>query len=800
MNKIYIPVPLKLKNMTLYNVTVTITKNNAFVSVKENGKDEITRAASWVNNIYAAFVEQPSTVLSIGGSNSENGQGYLEGCIRRVAIDTIEIPLTGLLALSPEDGGFMASTMAPEMYCELCDLTSCLNNSECVRAAIGEPTCACQTGYEIINAQCVPSPTEVPTGGLATTTSNNTTYIIAGSVGAGLLIMAIVLVIVLCRCCKKRERQKRTYSVSNMDIAGSVTSSKPNQYVHMQPRDNNNSIMTTLSGTVNGAPRHDRGSSVSTFQEHAEDGDPEVETPRRFSRRKSTGSAESGIRTDTDQEISLRSIPRMEDSGNEKDTDYSESDSGSDDLSSCFVQSPIGIQLQLVSSANSMTMGSTVSSPHPLTPKERKMIIPLRPPSTALSASEFEDGNHHDDDDTDVEMAYPYSHHTLPSSLSRNSSTRHSGRGRYGSDGGEMSRVESACSGGKWYKASTASDTERERERSRANKAFFAQRSEPGRYPIPPEYLSPPTFEPKTELYPNQRRSRMPISIAESPVSRNSKREAYQFPYEQSRVQDPRVQHPRLQDPRLKYDNHRLRHEYSLPKGHPSVALSSASSSSGRPRHNADAMLASAYPQSPPPIVVPHYPRHFSVSGPGSSIPHHTAHYQYSRSYSSDEKNNYKREPEQQPQFQDLKSVSTINPISYWEMQDRMNKTTVDQVDPYHLLTEPYVQFEDVSTDPSVYESQITQDGPEHQSFCSQGGRERPADIVVPQLSDSELQDDSTIVTETDLGPPMPIFPSADCSSPFTATLVASSSTSGSSTPKTPNVFALVASQHQFDV
>lgn len=779
--------------MTLYNVTVTITKDNAIVSVKENGQDEITGAASWMNNIYAAFVEQPSTVLSIGGSNSENGQ-YFEGCIRRVAIDTIEIPLTGLLALSPEDGGFMASTMAPEMYCELCDLTSCLNNSECVRAAMGEPTCTCQTGYEIVSSQCVLSTTELPTGGL-TVSIPNSTYIIAGSVGAGVLIIVIVMVIVLFRCChKKRDRQKRTYSVSNIDIAGTIASSKPNQYVHMQPRDN--PIMTTLSSTVNGTPRHDRGSSVSTFQEHAEDGDPEVETPRRFSRRKSTVSAESGIRTDTDQEISLRSIPRMEDSGNEKDTDYSEGDSGSDDLSStCFVQSPIGIQLQLVSSSNSITaMGSNVSSPHSLTPKERKMIIPLRPPSTALSASEFEDGHHHDDDDTDVELAYPYSHHTLPSSLSRNSSTRYSGR--HGSDGGETSRVESACSGGKWYKASTASDTERERERSRANKAFFTQRSEPGRYPIPPEYLSPPTFEPKTDLYPNTRRSRMPISIAESqsPVSRNGKHEAYQFPYEQSRVQDPR-----LQDPRLKYDNHRLRQEYSLPKGHPSVALSSSSSSSGRPRHNAEAMLASAYPQSPPPIVLPHYPRHFTVSGPGSSIPHHTAHYQYSRSC-SDEKNNYRREPE--PQFQDLKSVSTINPISYWEMQDRMNKTAVDQVDPYHLLTEPYVQFEDVSTDPSVYESQITQDGPEHQSFCSQGGRERPADVVVPQLSDSELQDDSTIVTETDLGPPMPIFPSADCSSsPYTATLVpASSSTSGSSTPKTPNVFALIASQHQFDV
>lgn len=778
--------------MTVYNVTVKISQANAVVSVKESNRDAITATAEWMND-YTAFVEQPSTVLSIGGA--ENEPDYFEGCIRRIAIDKIEIPLTGLLSLSPEEGGFMAGTKVPEMYCELCDLTPCSNNSECVRAAVGEPTCTCQTGFTLVESQCVALGTAIPTGGVGSPPSNST-YIIAGSASAGVLVIVLALCIVFVStcCCKKRQKQKRTYSVTNMNAetpGSSNVSSRPNQYVHMQPRDNN-PMMTTLN-TANGNPRQDRGSSVSTFQEHAEDGDPEVETPRRYSRRKSTVSAESGIRTDTDQEVSPRSIPRMDDSGNEKDTDYSEGDSGSDDLSStCFVPPPI--KLQLVGSSNSITgMASNVSSPHTLTPKERKMIIPLRPPSTALSASEYGD-NHHcdddeddDDDETDVEIGYPYSHHTLPSSLSRNSSARHSGR--HGSNGEETSRVSSVCSGGKWYKASTASDAEREKERSRANKAYY--RSEPGKYATPPEYLSPPTFEPRTTdksvPYPNTRRSRMPINISESPVSRNNnKHAAYQLPYEHTRAP--------LQDPRLKYDNHRLKHEYSLPKGHPSVALSSASSSSGRPRHNADAMLASAYPQSPP-AITPHYPRQFSVSGPGSSIPHYTTSYQYSRSYSSESKG--KKQPEQK--FQDLKSVSTINPISYWEMQDRMNKIAVDQVDPYQILSEPYIQFEDVSTDPSVYESQITQDGPEHQSFCSQGGGERPADVLVPHLSDSELHDNSTIISETDMAPRMPIFPSADCSSPYTATLVASSSSSGRSTPKTPNVFAL-SSQHVYDV
>ncbi len=788
-NNIYIPVRLTLQTKTVYNVTVMIFQAHAIVSVK-NYQEEKIEQTEWEDE-HTAFVEQPSTNLSIGGE--ENGN-YFEGCIRRVAIDKIEIPLTGLLSLSPEEGGFMAGTKAPEMYCELCDITPCSNNSECVRAASVEPTCTCQTGFTLIDSECVQIRIDPTLGGVTGTTSS-ITYIIAGSVCAGVLVLLIVVcIVIISTCCKKRERQKRTYSVANISGGSSNNiSSKSNQYVHMESRD---SPKMTMLNTVNGVPQQDRGSSVSTFQEHAEDGDPEMESPRRISRRKSTVSAESGIRTDTDQEVSLRSIPRMDDSGNEKDTDYSEGESGSDDLSStCFVQPPPPINLQMVGSVNSIPgMASNVSSPHSLTPKERTMITPLRPPSTVLSASELEDNHHCDDDDeTDVEIGYPYSHHTLPSSLSRNSSARHSGH--HGSIGEETLRVSSNGSGSsKWYKASTASDTEREQERSRANKAYYSQRSESGKYPTTSKHLSPPTFESrsgntKTMPYSNTRRSRMPINLSESPVSRNNKHVAYQFPFE----------HTRAPDPRLRYDNHRLKHEYSLPKGHPSVALSSASSSSGRPRHNAEAMLASGFPQSPP-AMIPHYPRHYTISGPGSSIPHYTTTYQYSRSYSSENKK--KKEPEQK--FQDLKSVATINPISYWEMQEKMNKTAVDQVDPYQILSEPYIQFEDVSTDPSVYESQITQDGPEHQQFCSQGGGERPANNLMPHLSDSEIHDDSTIISEMDLTPRIPIFPSADCSSPYATALVDSlmdsPSSSGESTPKTgSNVFA-ISSQHVFDV
>ena len=770
-----------LQNMTVYHVTLTISVAMATLSIESDGQYG-SNSRVWGDNDYTTFVQQPSTTLSIGGAQgTHQGLGYFKGCISRVAIDSIEIPLSGLLSLEPEDGGFVTGTDEtgrPEVYCDLCDLTTCQTDAECVQNVMGEPSCECRAGTFPVGSLCE-VPTVVVTGPILPESQDTSPYIIGGSVGAAILIIIIVLVLVFTRAChKKRDRQKRTYSVSNMnaDIPnGHSQSSRPNAYVHVQPKRDD---QTTLD-TTNCNSRHDRGSSVSTYQEHAEDGDPEVETPRRYSRRKSTISAESGIKTDT--EASLRSIPRMDDSGNEKETDYSEGDSVSDDLSStCFMQtalSPVGVHL--IGSSNSITaITSTVSSPHtPLTPKERQVITPLRPASTCLSVSEIEDNKGgREEEDTDGERAFVYNLTVPP--LSRNGSARQSGRRDSDS---ENSRVSSSCSGSKWYKSSTASDTERERERSRANRAYYTQRSEPVRYPLPPDYQSPPSFpERKNETpiaYPNTRRSRVPMHITDSSLSRNTKYQNYQLPYADAPVRDPR----------LRYDNHRLQQNHILPTG-PHNHVDDRGLSSMRPKH------ASAY-QTQRQHSLTSYPSHGPYHTMGHTLPSHSF-YQHSRSYSNEDKS--KQEPEQK--FQDLKSCSTINPIAYWEMQDRM-KTAVDQVDPYQILSEPYIQFEDVSTDPSVIESQITQDQ-EHQSFCSQGGGEGTADALGPMnLSLSQLQDDTdaTTVTEPEMGPRITHFPSADCSSQYTPTLVASSS-SGSSTPKTPNMFALPHSQYQFDV
>lgn len=155
-------------------------------------------------------------------------------------------------------------------------------------------------------------------------------------------------------------------------------------------------------------------------------------------------------------------------------------------------------------------------------------------------------------------------------------------------------------------------------------------------------------------------------------------------------------------------------------------------------------------------------------------------------------------------QFQDLKNVSTINPIAYWEMQDRL-KPTVDQVDPYQVLSEPYIQFEDVSTDLSVTQSEATlhaDNGPDHEVFESQGGGEGTADMGPGCLSRLQDHDTSSITTgdSQSISGGITHFPSADCSHEYTATINGTSS-SGDSTPKfQPNNGFIIPSQQSFDV
>lgn len=780
----------------------------------------------WGGNPITLFAEQPETQLSIGGAPGKSS--FFSGCISSLKIDDIDIPLSGLATLSEEHGGFsFNSSTSVEPYCNLCDLTTCPNNRTCLSDLYGNSECVCPPGHilEEITDSCVP--TVPPTiDGLATASiSEQRIYYIAGGAGGGILLVAIlILIIVIAVRLKhvKNERKKRTYSVTgdeNGILPSQRASKSGNEYVRVEPRKSiTNDDPITCIGIITRPESHERGSSVSTYQEHADDGDPEIDEPPCLQRRKSTISAESGIRTDTERDSSLRGTSRMDDSG----TDYTPQESESDDMtSSCFmdpVMSRSPVSLHLVGSASSvMGVPMKVASPTaPLTPQERKVITPLRPDSIRLSMSE--DDHHVTDFDTDISSCnlHPIRQNcSMPRETDSDISTKVSDR-----------------STPKWYKSSTASDNERESERALKNGAYYPTRSESFHYPHPPrpktalggaapDYIPPPSISARksaSPVFPRSPSRRMPPTMmsADSPLTRNTRKyENYPLPYLMHNHHPPppppsssamREVSNRGTIPR--YENHHLQHQISAPQPrekehfggqngrHVYFAKSSQTlhycNSIGREHYS---LPRQQQQQTSHSSSRPYYPLPSSIP---SSI-----QYRQNRSYSSsDAPTSDRGEP---TQFQDLKNVSTINPIAYWEMQDRL-KPAVDQMDPYQVLSEPYIQFEDVSTDLSVTESQATlhaENGPDHEVFESQGGGEGTADIGPLDGCLSRLQDHdiSSITSDTQSSRgDLAHFPSADCSNEYTATIHGTSS-SGDSTPKyQPTNGFIIPSQQSFDV
>ena len=564
---------LKLQNGTEYHISITYTNVYMTVVFSYDGTSQ-SNTDSWDSNSITLFVGQPQTKLSIGGAPGDNT--FFIGCISSLKIDEIDVPLSGLTALSAEEGGFAYNTSdAVEPYCDLCDLTSCPGNRSCVSDLYGGTACECPVGYVLDEMSDRCTPTEPPTLGLSTSaTSAQSVYYIAGGAGGSILLIGLLILVIIVTVRVqhlKHDRRKRTYSVTTDDILPPQRVSKTkNDYVHVQPRrstnDDDDDNLTYL-GTTCRPKSHERGSSVSTFQEHADDADPEINEPLHLQRRKSTVSAESGIRTDTERS-SLRGTSRMDDSG----TDYTPRESESDDMtSSCFmepVSSPVGIQL-VDSSSSVMGVPIKVASPCvPLTPQERKVITPLRPNRILLAMSQ---DDHHD---TDIET--DDSSCNLPPirqgcSLQRESDS-------------DTSTKVSDRSTHKWYKSSTASDNERESERALKNRAYYPTSSEPLRYPPPPphpktafgaaapDYIPLPSFSARKStspvLYPRSPSRRLPPTTmsVDSPLRRNTRRyENYPLPYsvpppsDSMQERDTRV---------MGYDNHRLQHQISDPRGH----------------------------------------------------------------------------------------------------------------------------------------------------------------------------------------------------------------------------------------
>ena len=278
----------------------------------------------------------------------------------------------------------------------------------------------------------------------------------------------------------------------------------------------------------------------------------------------------------------------------------------------------------------------------------------------------------------------------------------------------------------KWYKSSTASDNERERERALKNRAYYPTRSQSMPYqPHPPrpktafgaaapEYVPPPSISMRksaSPVFPRSPTRRLPPTMmqADSHLTRNT-RKYENYPLHLYSMHPPPPPPPPSSDAMRErnrhgvlpsYENHCLQHQFSAPQSR-NRDKNHLNAQQGRHVYFAKSSQTLHYPAPPHEEQNSHSnSRQFYTLA--STLPS-SLQYRQNRSFSSGDAPPPERE---QTQFQDLKNVSTINPISYWEMQDRL-KPAVDQVDPYQVLSEPYIQFEDVSTDLSVSESQVT--------------------------------------------------------------------------------------------
>ena len=868
------------------------------------------------------LAQQPQTQISIGGaSNSLNGSyGHFMGCIGRVSIDGVELPLSGLLRAGSEQGGFEIEDSGVNGNggvignCDLCDINVCPDHGVCSSDRFGDVVCIC-LGGRVLSANgklCEFPPKTPPTVGISSASPFPVSYV-AGGAGVGLLVLVGVITILIIVFVRRWQEKKRSYRFNNNPMTNGYTHPKSpssgNQYTPTIPkrRPSLTSQPTTTTNTTPGCLEADeRGSSVSTFQEH--DGDPE--SPARHSHapgssRTRHASVESGIKTDMDQEPSLggcgHGIPQMEDSGHEvNSTDSGGRSLESEDVASscCYNEQgpPPSSRLRImVGSPKHHKCSSPVS---PLTPKEQKIRIPLRPESTNLSQSEF------GDERTDTE-GESFRMRASSSSGTRRAEPHQGGRG-YDSENSKSS----GCSTPQWYKSSTTSDTERENERVQATRPYYPlhhpahhSSSEPrGNHyqprfkpgggavppppppPHPPMYYSPPTFSDHISgaAYSRPRSKSMHTPATANPAAKlppmtntpsprryenypgqrfPREREGVRFAYEPSyetHSGGPRPRHDRqLSDPRAleeSYSPASFTRQYSDPRIPQNGTFciprkQHEPKDQGGPLHvrqMSDPRVSSQQTQDslfvqPAPhasrslrhITSPSYSsssssNHRNTSGSnrrssrkGESkdqrayytldrmIPDHVRYTpnQPGRSFSSGD--TVAPGNGEEPSFQTLNHISRIDPISNYEAQDRM-KIAVDHMDPlaYHLLSGPCMQFEDVSTDPSVNESQLTTDESimgEQQVFESQGGGEGTADMLDPlDMRLARLREDEidSILTDSEIGKHMMNhFPSADCSSQYTATIVAgSTSTSGESTPKMQKVFVIPPSQQSFDV
>ena len=774
-HQVYLTETLNYEIGMLYTVLINITTTD--VTVSFNG---VKKQAEWSNDV-APFIQYPKTLISLGGTDDPKivTTSNFTGCITRLSVNGIEFPLNGLLENDDPSvkiaGGNDSTGASVSTTCDLClqEPSPCPGTSQCV-SHIHNYECECPRGQILDKDECIsppkPTSTAIPSTGPLNPTQNPQSsiplyYIVAGAVVVvGLVIVLLVGIVVLVYCKRhRRQAKKQTYHVGGdqqLPQLGSGERSRPNSYASVTRRP---SLSNSEPGYIT-APRHNRESSMSTTTYNEHDIDEDIESgsnTQNMTRSKSSTSGETGFHTASERDE--RSIPRMDDSGNEKETDYSPFDSESDDTESqSYIPagSPAGIHLGNRNKGRGLTLPpfsspSQLSGPisslgAPLTPKEKKFITPLRPDSR----SEL-------DEETDLDTDFS------STVVSKTSFPR-----MYRGSLKLPRRPDNGMCGPQWYKASTSSDTERERKRAEGNRAYYPPHFQSLRLPRA-KSVSPSEHNGASRVIPLTRKSSSPIYPPHLQASR---------PKRLVQTDSPCI------SPLTTYNHHTLPSRAHQKER--DTRKTSESSEFSTP------VLSRSQP------LKMHHPFFRQSSSDSPRVPAHLASRPYMPSYIRSYSEESSRKGEKK--FVDLGSVRTdCDPIQYWEGQRRM-MATVDQVDSYQVLSESFTPFDDSAAETlSMNESQ--QSGPEHQSFSSQGGGEGTAealDVDLLQLRDCDSDSVATGTTLKDSETESKImhFPSADCSDEYRHTPQMSSTVGTSNTSSLIRHSCSIPSQGTFEV
>lgn len=767
-NLVHITAEFTYKIGELYRVVIIFNSTHVTVSFNDTKK-----AKPWRNDI-APFVRYPKTVISLGGTDSLQNTTLpnFTGCITRLAVNDIEFPLNGLV------GNKDPSVQIPEgsnvhTTCDLCqqETSPCPGRFNCVNY-VDRYECECPTGTGLNEdgSECIPHPTPTKPAPLDSeaTSATATPMYIFGAIGAGVVVIVIIFSSVACCVIYKRYRvrlSKKTYCVggdNQLPHLGNGERSRPNSYTTVTKHSS--SLGNLEPGYFSVAKDNHESSVSTTCNEHDIDEDNESNL-QHMTRSKSSTSGETGFHTASERDE--RSIPRIDDSGNEKDSnDYSYDAESDDETQSYIEEHTTTANVRLRDLRRGLTLPPPLSSPsessgpvsnlgEPLTPKEKKVVTPLRLDSRSELGEE-----------TDLDTDF--------SSTAFGTSSF-----AQGYRGGSLKLKERSgkVHGQRWYSVSTSSDTERERKRAEGNQVHFPQfrsfrspRASSPRAPVPrAASTSPSQHIGVPHAISMGRKSSSPINEPHLQKSR---------PKRKTRNGSPPISPPTTYDtrtlPSRVHQKERDTRKTDASSGFSTSVLSRSEPLKSHPlfRQSSDTV------RIPPHLVVSSY-------APG-----------YMRSY-SEESRTYKGEKK----FVDLGSVRTnCDPIQYWEGQRRM-MATVDQVDGFQVLSESFTQFDDSAT-----ESQ--QSGPEHQSFSSQGGGEGTAEALdmggILKLRDCDAD---SVATETTLKGSeaesnIMHFPSADCSEEYrcSSQIMPNVCTSSSGTNGLHKGFTILPSQGTFEV